>query len=187
MNVELMEQRYVQITTTPSDIGGKHLAFLRQLASECDTASELGFGFGFSAAALIMGAKGKVTSCDHLKWGDIDELRWHVHWLREAAGDRFEFIECDSHEDRAVPGYCDLLFIDTYHNYGHLKMELAVHGYKAKKYIVLHDTETFGTKGDNPTGGLLRAMNEYIFNYPELYVKYHYADQHGLTVLERRC
>jgi hypothetical protein len=39
----------------------------------------------------------------------------------------------------------DLLFIDTWHNYGHLKRELEFHNSNVKKYIIMHDTTLFGT------------------------------------------
>ena len=41
----------------------------------------------------------------------------------------------------------DLLFIDTLHTYDQLAAELARHGMKARRWIVLHDTTTFATNG----------------------------------------
>jgi hypothetical protein len=38
----------------------------------------------------------------------------------------------------------DLLFIDTLHTYNQLIKELELHSEKALKYIILHDTTTFG-------------------------------------------
>ena len=48
----------------------------------------------------------------------------------------------------------DLLFIDTEHTYSQLLNELTLHGDKARKYIVLHDTATFPALKD--------AINKYI-------------------------
>ena len=48
----------------------------------------------------------------------------------------------------------DLLYIDTKHYYSHLIKELALHGDKAKKYIVFHDT----VMGKN----LDKAVREYV-------------------------
>lgn len=40
----------------------------------------------------------------------------------------------------ALPWQVDLLFIDTWHVYGHLKRELALHAPRVRKYIAMHDT-----------------------------------------------
>lgn len=43
----------------------------------------------------------------------------------------------------------DLLFIDTWHVYGHLKRELRKLSPLAKKWIILHDTTVDGERGES--------------------------------------
>jgi hypothetical protein len=63
----------------------------------------------------------------------------------------------------------DLLFIDTWHVYGHLKRELAYWHSYAKKFIILHDTTVDEIYGEtirmrqNPVeqsaGGLFKLIS----------------------------
>ena len=88
----------------------------------------------------------------------------------------------------------DLLFIDTWHAYKQLKAELAHHHTKVRKYIVLHDTTTYGYKdetsyehwGDDWKGdgiGLWPAVLEFLEDNPEWVIKKRYLNNNGLTVL----
>ena len=93
----------------------------------------------------------------------------------------------------------DMLFIDTWHQYDQLKQELHKHAKFVNKYIVLHDTFTFGIHGENSSGcggivltdhlndpiGLLPALIEFMIEYPEWKFKYHSIKNNGLTVIER--
>ena len=53
----------------------------------------------------------------------------------------------------------DVLYIDTRHTHDHLIKELRLHGHKAKKYIIFHDT--FAQKG------LKQAVQEYVATHDE--------------------
>jgi hypothetical protein len=83
-----------------------------------------------------------------------------------------------------IEGEIDLLFIDTYHSYTHLKAELAIHGNKVRKYLIFHDTEYFGMRHDHDGDlGLNFAINEFLAenkNWQYLH-KVDYCN--GLTVL----
>jgi len=92
-----------------------------------------------------------------------------------------------------------MLFIDTWHQYDQLKNELNKHANKVNKYIALHDTYTFGIRGENFSGsggiiltenienpiGLLPALIEFMIENPEWKFKYHTIDNNGLIVIER--
>jgi hypothetical protein len=57
----------------------------------------------------------------------------------------------------------DMLFIDTFHVYEQLRRELALHAGKARRFIVLHDTTTFGEKGEREgSRGLWPAVAEFL-------------------------
>jgi hypothetical protein len=87
----------------------------------------------------------------------------------------------------------DLLFIDTLHNYAQLKEELARHGNQSRRWIIFHDTETFGHADEVPENppnnwtpkGLVPAVDEFIRANPHWQVVNHFPYCNGLTVLKR--
>jgi len=80
----------------------------------------------------------------------------------------------------------DLLHLDTFHNYERVYGELNKHHLKVKKFILIHDTETFkfiGSDGTKP--GLKNAIDDFIFKNKEWQIEAHYKESNGLTVLSR--
>jgi hypothetical protein len=93
----------------------------------------------------------------------------------------------------------DLLFIDTWHRYGQLKEELRLHSNKVNKYIILHDTVTFG-HADEPAYdsnhqasisissekvGLNAAVEEFLKENPDWAVHEVFTNNNGLTILAK--
>ena len=99
----------------------------------------------------------------------------------------------------------DLLFIDTWHIYGHLKRELARWNESVNKFIILHDTtvdEWIGEtvrvgwdalKQSRESGipveeirkGLWPAVEEFLATNPEWKIELRLTNNNGLTVLSR--
>src|SRR5687767_12744154 len=80
-----LEQRYRRLCQIHSDIH-EHLPTLRKLASECDVVVEFGTWTCKSTTALLLGARRKVISCDHLLWGDIADIKREIEQVRSLAG-----------------------------------------------------------------------------------------------------
>ncbi len=81
----------------------------------------------------------------------------------------------------------DMLFIDTLHTYSQLKKELFEHEVAVKRYIVLHDVETFGmTSEDGTKPGLLQAVQEFLDDRKNWFLAELRTNCNGLAVLERR-
>src|SRR5262249_15621011 len=80
----------------------------------------------------------------------------------------------------------DLLFIDTWHVYEQLRQELRRHAGKVRKYIVLHDTTTFGEHGDVAAHKGLWSAGEGFLAAGTFRLKERYHHNNGLTVLEAR-
>lgn len=81
----------------------------------------------------------------------------------------------------------DLLFIDTLHTYAQLKKELELHGNKARKYLVFHDTETFGEVGeDGRAPGLNAAIYEFFDKNPQWVSIERHRNNNGLTILRSK-
>ena len=92
---------------------------------------------------------------------------------------------------------CDLLFIDTWHSGSQLKRELKIHGNKANKYLIFHDTQTYGCRDEKenwrdfadkrpmPNEGLIAPIINFVIENPEWKFKEFRTNNNGLTVLER--
>jgi cephalosporin hydroxylase len=107
--------------------------------------------------------------------------------------------------DLVLPASVDMVFIDTWHVYGHLKRELAKFSKVTKKYIAMHDTtvddvygETirmgFNAKQQSQDSGypieeincgLWKAIEEFLATNPEWRLKERFTNNNGLTILER--
>src|SRR5207249_1177870 len=107
-----------------------------------------------------------------------------VETLMYAAGrTRFDFHQADVRQVEIEE--TDLLFLDTWHVYEQLKEELRLHAAKARRWIVLHDTTTFGDEGETAGHrGLWPAVEE-LLAQGQWRLRWRWHDCHGLTVLER--
>ena len=136
---------------------------------------ELGFRSGRSSSAFLA-AGARVTAID-------------IHPCADAAAfikgltDKFEFIQGDSLKIE-IPN-CDLLFIDTYHTGTQLLAELKRHSDRVSTYIAMHDTVTFGERGEDGKPGLVWALQQFYKEAPFWQTKLHCPWNNGLTVMER--
>jgi hypothetical protein len=99
----------------------------------------------------------------------------------------------------------DLLFVDSWHIYGHLKRELETSHSYVNKYIIMHDTqidklvgesvrceqniekqsEESGYPVEEIVQGLWPAIEEFLEKNPEWRIKEVFENNNGLTVLEK--
>lgn len=159
----------------------EHMWVLRSYAAECEHVTEFGTEMGFSTTAFVDARPKRVICYDITENAALKELLAVIPPEVKFTFHRVDCREADIEET-------DLLFIDTFHNYRQLRAELEKHGNKASKYIILHDTETYGRIDEHPDGGpqgLLLAMHEFLDTNPHWSVFAHYPHQHGLTVLMR--
>jgi hypothetical protein len=120
-----------------------------------------------------------------------------VYDVVSSTGIDFSFIEHDSLTYEMEP--CDLLFIDTWHDYLQLKKELTRHHTKVKKYIIFHDTVSFGNSNEknaeemgilnqnetNLPKGLWPAIEEFLYHNKNWVIWEKKPNNNGLTVLKR--
>jgi len=155
----------------------EHLGMLRTLSSSVPHVTEFGVREGHSTVALAAGMPMYFHSYDIVQPDQafIDMIAACVPNYQFHLGNTLEVdIEPTS-----------LLLIDSYHTYNHLKQELDRHSDKVERYIVLHDTETFGLVGqDGSKPGLMAAVDEFVAK-GKFKVTVHYPNNNGLTVLER--
>jgi len=178
---ETLQQMYEIKRTQPSDIN-EHLPTLKDYAYGCNHVTEFGTRGIVSTWALLAGKPLKVVSYDqtHPGLAAID----NVKACALAGAIDFQFICQDVKQADIEP--TDLLFIDTYHTYNQLRVELDRHGGKVRKFIILHDTETWGNQGEAASErGLIPAYTEWLARNPAWRVKEIFHNNNGLTVLER--
>ena len=194
----MIESNFQYLCNIDTDINF-HLNTLRYYASHSDTIAEMGVRYVVSTWAFLEGRPKKLTSYDivHPKeWkGNVLQRLKHAEQFAKENNIEFEFINKDVLEVDLPE--TDFLFIDTWHVYDQLIKELNMHSPKVKKWIALHDTETYGEKGEtSPYSirekkeylGLSYAVNEFLKNNINTWrLHEHYVYNNGLTILKRIC
>ncbi len=95
----------------------------------------------------------------------------------------------------------DMLFIDTLHTYNQLSKELRKHEKNVNKWIILHDTITFGERDEDfyrngkineevskqevTKCGLYTALTDFLDENKNWIVKEHLKNNNDLTVIGR--
>jgi hypothetical protein len=187
-----------------SDIN-RHLPTIYRHARQCESIAEFGVRGIVSTWALLRGLLENGRSSKELVCVDIEAVP-ELENVRNIARD--QGITLTFHrQDSAICSIpeVDLLFIDTWHVYGHLKRELNNHHGKVRKYILMHDTETDGLVGESVRNGwdlaaqarqsgypeeelrcgLQRAVSEFVAAQPEWKLLRRYHHNNGLTILAR--
>lgn len=182
---EMINVEYENSKNRNSDIN-EHLQLLYELALECEHVTEMGVRFGDSTRAFLK-AGAILRSYDI----QLDDKVTSLFKRSDSAGLDVKYIKADVRQIEIEE--TDLLFIDTWHSYPQLKHELHLHGNKARKYLVFHDTWTYGVRDESwdknkkPVGteGLLPAIIRFMIDNPHWKFKEFRTNNNGLTVLER--
>ena len=178
----LIEANFYYYRSLETDIN-EHFDTIKRYAEDCDHIIEVGVRGVNSTWAFLYGNPKNMLSIDK-----FDPIEWDVDvkivkQIAKDNGIEWDFIQGDILEIE-IPE-TDLLFIDTLHNYPQLSNELKLHGNKAKKYIVMHDTETNKIVGDFGGEGLQKAIDEFLLENKHWAVKEVFTNNNGLTILKR--
>jgi hypothetical protein len=163
--------------------GHEHLPILEKYAEECNHVTEMGVAGVISTWALLAGSPKKLVSIDlrHPSFykGNLDEV------ITACAKENilFEFRQ----EDTLIMNIeeTDLLFIDTWHTYEQLSKELLRHASMVRKYILFHDTVTFGLKGEDGSEGLLKAIFDFLNQNPDWVLDKRFYFNNGMIVIKK--
>jgi hypothetical protein len=186
---------YEKQCSTPSDIN-EHLPTLLKYANECEHITEMGVRWVSSTWPLLLSNPKKMISYDIVRHPKIEE----VIDLSKNYNIDYQFIQSDVLTIEIEE--TELLFIDTLHTYNQLICELDIHSDKCSKYIILHDTTTFGDVDENVYShaspliinesknkqGLWTAVLDFLESEKgNLWkVKERFTNNNGLTILERK-
>lgn len=176
-DIEFAFDRFEELKNVESDIY-KHLNTIYKYAKNCDIGIELGCKTGSSSFALLMGLH-ILYSCDVAHSDHIYQL------INPYFGDRFVKYH-ESSFDFDVIEEADLLFIDSYHSYETVNKELNLHAHKIKKYIMFHDTFSFGEIGEDGGEGILKAIHEFLEANTEWKIVHQVDYNNGLMIIERQ-
>jgi hypothetical protein len=152
------------------------LPTLYLLARQCRHVTEMGTHTGVSTTALLFAQPERLVCYDKVLLPPVERLQ------ALAVPTRLTFHQADVLQVEIEP--TDLLFIATWHVYEQLKEELRLHAGKVRRYIVLHDTTTFGERGESEGhSGLWPAVEEFL-SQGTFQVKGRHENNNGLTILE---
>jgi hypothetical protein len=186
----------------PSDIN-EHLPTLKSYAEQCNHITECGVRGVVSSWAFAAGLLEKKPA--RLVQVDL-ETNQNVMMFGSLARTNGIDVVFYKESDLTCPiEPTDLLFIDTWHVYGHLKRELARWHSSVAKWIIMHDTtvdewhgETIrigwnaqqqsaehGYPVNEITLGLWPAIDEFLKEHPEWSLEKRFTNNNGLTVLRR--
>ena len=173
--MSLLDDYYEKEKNRPSDIN-EHFETIKKYASDSESIVEMGVRYIVSTWALLAGYPKEMISIDinhpSTYGGNLEE----VYKACEEVGIDFKFIE-GSTLDISIEEV-DLLFIDTIHTFQQLSTELRLHGNKAKKYIIMHDTQYFAKE-------LIPAIDEFLNKNAHWVKEVVNEFNNGLTVLKR--
>lgn len=176
-----IEEQYNIHRQKPSDIN-EHLPILYKYALECDAIAEFGVRNVCSSYAFAHARPKKLICVDIQQTTEATEFIKLC--LSENINAAFFHADTLTFELEEV----DMLFIDTWHTFKQLSQELKLHGNKAKKYIIFHDTITFGVCDEGGNSGENCGLQPAIANFlkenshwKELAT---YKNNNGLTILK---
>lgn len=173
-----LKEAFELACSTASDIN-EHLPTLAALSAGHDVV-EFGVRTGVSTLAWLYGRPKSLTSYDFNQCACVPD----VSRVAAEIGVPFEFHQRDTRQFQIAP--CDVLFIDTVHTYDQVQAELSIHGNMARKFIVLHDTTTFGEVGEMGHGGIWKAIEDFLSANPEWVLQERFTNCSGLTILARK-
>ncbi len=170
----------------------EHLPVLKQYGEDCKHITEMGVRWGASTLGFIMAKPERLISYDIQSTPEIENIMSESVKLINHTfqlGDTLQ-IEIEPTE---------LLFIDTLHTYNQLIAELRRHESKVSKYIILHDTTTFGRIDENMyqhaselvkgqatiKTGLRTAMEDFLVENTNWVILEDKTNNNGLTILKR--
>lgn len=185
---EALEARYKLACATPSDIN-EHLPVIREYASRCEHVTEFGMRGAVSTIALLAAMPETLISWDINPFSVISQTVADLVMLTHNRRTAFQPRVGDTLHISVIEP-TELLFIDTLHTAKQLFAELMRHSdpmrNTVQRYLIFHDTETFGWKGeDGSENGLRHAIFLYQKNtHPLWKVVEDRPNNNGLVVLE---
>lgn len=150
-------------------------AEIKEKMQECDSYTELGVNQGATLAVALLRNPKTVRAYD-IALAPYNKAK--CHFDEYANEHNVDLIVKEADTLTISLDEVDLLYIDTLHRYDHLTKELKLHGHKAKKYIIFHDT--FAQKG------LKQVVEEYVITNKEWSIVTDCQENVGFMTIKRK-
>jgi len=171
--LEYFKKEYENACNNKSDIN-EHIPTLYEYANAVNHITELGVRWGVSTRAFLYSVIQRKTT---LRSYDLVTNNWVTDLFIKAKELNVDAVYKQANTLDMTIDQTDLLFIDTEHTYSQLSEELKLHGNKARKYIIFHDTVTFPD--------LDKAINEFLYYNKHWNLLIKHVNNNGLTILHR--
>lgn len=190
-----IEDKVNEMSLLSSDIN-EHILTMVKYGKECEFIIEMGVR-GILSTWGWLGSYPKKIKCYDMhhpsKWGgDLESV------YDTAAFYNIEFNFQIADVLKIEIEECDLLFIDTWHTYDQLSLELELHNKKVRKYLCFHDTTSYefnneSIGSENTMGeyksfdkqGLWPAIEDFLNLHPEWILHERYYNNNGFTILKK--
>ena len=195
-----LEELYQKRCQTPWN-NNEFLPTFRHYAEQCQIVTEFGVERGFSTTAFLAAQPDLLVSYE-LVWneglnevvgmasccinygrgGPVHPAAWSgfTAWVGKTQW-CFHLTDCLGQPIIET----DLLLIDSFHIYSHLRLELRIHSPSVRRWILIHDVDPnvhHGMDGSQP--GLYKAVDEFLAQ-GDFELEKWYPNNNGLAVLRR--
>jgi len=198
----MLHTAYTRAASTPSDIN-EHMPTLLSYAKHCNHITECGVRDVTSSWAFALGLVGKSPA--RLIQVDLNTNSNVTQFGKVAKDNGIDVVFYQQDDLKCPVEETELLFIDTWHVYGHLKRELERWNTNVTKYIIMHDTTVDEWLGETirgninadeqsrvsgiPVGeirkGIWPAIDEFLTYHPDWILEKRFTNNNGLTILKR--
>lgn len=195
---------FLEACNTHSDIN-EHVDTLREYASKSSSVAEFGVRGGVSTYGLIYGLSQSTKEPKKYIGVDINYCEITETMSKHAKENNIDYTFIVHNSATVDIPEVDILFIDSWHVYGHLKRELDKSHKNVRKWIIMHDTSIDAVRGESirtgwntleqsiKTGypeseirrGIWPAITEFLEKNREWKLKERRVNCCGLTILER--
>ncbi len=200
-----LERRAQEESQRPGDIN-EHLQRIKEIASECSTACELGAGrTSGSLCSIAAGLLKAEVGKRRLYYCNPDEFDIGFVVQQCVMNDIPIKIYQNNIFTLEFDESIEMLMIDSNHFYGQMLLELNKIGKNTKKYIVLHDTfidrdisscircgentkeiaKKYNLKRFDVERGVRPAIDKFLSENPEWKIKEEHTNNNGLMIIER--
>jgi len=159
-----------------------NLTILKNYALNSKSILELGVRTGLSTRIFLNSNLEKLVSIDLVEDYYVRDL----FNVAELVDRNWKYL-IENSLDYNIEEKFDLLFIDTDHNYSQIKKELKKYHNFINKYIIFHDTFSYGIKKeDEKDPGILPAILEFLEENKEWEIEYTNCESNGILIIRRK-
>lgn len=159
----------------------EHMDTLFRYGQQCQHITEFGSGvMDGSTIAFLMARPRNLVSVDLASPEAVHE----IEVLATGMGIDFKFVNANDLDLELEE--TDLLFIDSLHDYEHLKSQLEKYSYRVRRFIIIHDTEVHAERGQTEGHkGLRPAIDEFLEQNSNWKSYEKFTNCFGLQILRR--